>query len=238
MSAYLRVTRGEPVPITRESVEQVREALNHIWDNMVMAAFSVEPTYQISMTRQEPHPRDPDQVTRIRITLIDQGVRHCVETKVSKRLQQWAAIDVWQGFVYRDIVKQFHRMNPVYGTAVQDWLTRHESQAPEQQNRMAERRRYFEAQEPIRLRAEVYSMEWAADLLSRSKADPDASWRLRRFTWCRNKGMTLGQINRVLEIEGYAETSGAGLLPCPTKHHEIIRANTGAKRMIETGVFR
>ena len=62
------------------------------------------------------------------------------------------------------------------------------------------------------------------------------SARTERFDALRAEGKKLGEINRILEQEGFSEVSGEGVMPCPTKHHEIIRENKGAKRMIEKGL--
>lgn len=59
--------------------------------------------------------------------------------------------------------------------------------------------------------------------------------RQERFSELRDQGLTLGQINEVLEREGYRESFGAGLLPCPTKHHRIIRDANSVRRMINRG---
>jgi len=77
-----------------------------------------------------------------------------------------------------------------------------------------------------------------------SPSDP-SSWtisssydgvRIARFNELRAKGKKLGEINTILEQEGFSEVSGEGVMPCPTTHHQIIRANNGAKRMIERGL--
>lgn len=66
--------------------------------------------------------------------------------------------------------------------------------------------------------------------------DPeDDPKRMVRFTQLREEGKSLGEINRLLEAEGFPEvTHGPGLVACPTKQHEIVRENKGARRMIES----
>lgn len=56
--------------------------------------------------------------------------------------------------------------------------------------------------------------------------------REARFNALRAEGKKLGEINAILEAEGFSEVSGEGVMPCPTKSHEIVRENKGAKQMI------
>lgn len=56
--------------------------------------------------------------------------------------------------------------------------------------------------------------------------------RESRFDALRAEGKKLGEINTILEAEGFSEVFGEGVMPCPTKHHAIVRENKGAKRMI------
>lgn len=56
--------------------------------------------------------------------------------------------------------------------------------------------------------------------------------REARFDALRAEGKKLGEINAILEAEGFSEVSGEGVMPCPTKSHEIVRENKGAKKMI------
>ena len=56
--------------------------------------------------------------------------------------------------------------------------------------------------------------------------------RESRFDTLRAEGKKLGEINTILEAEGYSESFGEGVMPCPTKSHEIVRENKGAKQMI------
>lgn len=56
--------------------------------------------------------------------------------------------------------------------------------------------------------------------------------RESRFDTLRAEGKKLGEINAILEAEGYSESFGEGVMPCPTKSHEIVRENKGAKQMI------
>jgi hypothetical protein len=73
-----------------------------------------------------------------------------------------------------------------------------------------------------------------AGVIRRDDEDVVYFHRQRRYAMLRQEGKTLGEINRILEEEGYPEvTHGAGLVACPTKQHEIVRKNEGARRMVE-----
>lgn len=57
--------------------------------------------------------------------------------------------------------------------------------------------------------------------------------RESRYDALRAEGKTLGEINQILEQEGFSEVSGEGVMPAPTVHHKIVQENKGAKRMIQ-----
>lgn len=54
--------------------------------------------------------------------------------------------------------------------------------------------------------------------------------RESRFDALRQDGKTLGEINQILKDEGYSEVSGEGLMPCPTKNHELVRDAKSIRR--------
>lgn len=58
--------------------------------------------------------------------------------------------------------------------------------------------------------------------------------REHRFDVLRAEGKKLGEINAILEAEGYSEVFGEGVMPAPTKSHQIVRENKGARKLIET----
>jgi inhibitor of KinA sporulation pathway (predicted exonuclease) len=61
--------------------------------------------------------------------------------------------------------------------------------------------------------------------------------RHRRFEGLRAKGKKLCEINRILEIEGYSEVSGEGVMKAVTPQHRIIRDCRYAQRMIKKGAL-
>lgn len=68
-------------------------------------------------------------------------------------------------------------------------------------------------------------------IILRHKPNANPS-REQRFEALRAEGKKLGEINAILEAEGFSEVFGEGVMPCPTKSHEIVRTNQGAKQMI------
>lgn len=86
-----------------------------------------------------------------------------------------------------------------------------------------ERMRYYGITQPLSWRMAVSSGMHYLD------GEPS---RDSRFNALRAEGKKLGEINAILEAEGFSEVSGEGVMPCPTKSHEIVRENKGAKQMI------
>lgn len=69
-------------------------------------------------------------------------------------------------------------------------------------------------------------------LFNNDEAQIGEGSRESRFNALRAEGKKLGEINAILEAEGFSEVWGEGVLPAPTQSHQIVRENKGAKKMI------